>query len=185
MLLILGGLVGIAAGLAVGGRLNRLAEVRLRLPVVVFAAFAIKEAGVFYNPLAFSTLAPWLYTAALAGLCAWTLWHRDRLPGLELVAAGMAMNLVVVAANLGRMPVARELAARGRPELATRGALGQYVLAGNHTRIEWLGDWIALPGSLGRALPGAYSPGDLVAAAGMLVALYLAVRPARGSDAAS
>lgn len=185
MLLILGGLLGIAAGLAAGGRLARLAELRLRVPGVVFAAFAIKEAGVFYDPLAFSPIAPWLYTLALAALCAWTFWHRDRLPGIEVVAAGMAMNLLAVAANLGHMPVARELASRGRPELLTRGTVGQYVLAGPHTRLEWLGDWIALPGSLGKALPGAYSPGDLVAVLGMAIALYLAVRPARGSDPAS
>lgn len=173
----LGGLLGIAVGLAAGGRMARLTELRLRLPVIVFLAFAIKEAGVFFDPLAFSAIAPWLYTVSLAALCAWALWNRDRLPGIEVIAAGMAMNLFAVVANRGHMPVAVALASRGRPELLQRGTVGQYVLAGPHTRLDWLGDWIALPGTLGHVLTGAYSPGDLVAAAGMAVTLFLAVRP--------
>ncbi len=178
MLLIFGGLVGLAAGLAAGGRLGRLGEVRFRWPVVVLLALLVKELGV-ESPLAHSAAAPLLYTLALAALAAWTAWHRDVIPGIVVVAAGMAMNLVVVAANLGRMPVSRELARRGPPDLIRNGVLGQYVLAGSHTRLDLLGDWIQLPGTLGRVFPQAYSPGDLVATVGMGVAVFLTVKPLR------
>ncbi len=171
------GVAGLVAGLAAGGRFVRLLEVRFRWPLLVVAAYVVKEAGVLFTPLATSPVAPWLYVVALAALVGWTLWHRRRLPGIEVVALGMAMNLLVVLANLGHMPVSRALADRGPRELLVRGVLGQYVLAGHGTRLDWLGDWIELPGALGRLLPQAYSPGDLVAALGMAITLFLVVRP--------
>lgn len=176
MFLILSGLLGLVAGLAAGGRVARLADIRFRLPIIVLLAYAIKEVGVYFAPLANSPIAPWLYVVALATLIAWTLWHRDVLPGIEIVALGMAMNLVVVLANFGHMPVSRALADRGPIDLIRNGVLGQYILA-DHARLAWLGDWIALPGTLGKMLSQAYSPGDLVAAAGMVVTVFLAVRP--------
>lgn len=177
MLLIMCAVAGLVAGLAAGGRLIRLTEIRFRWPLFVVVAYIVKEAGVLFPPLATSPVAPWLYVVALAALVAWTLWHRKQLRGIEVVAAGMAMNLLVVLANLGHMPVARSLADRGPKELLIRGVLGQYILAGHGTRLDWLGDWIELPGTLGRLLPQAYSPGDLVAALGMAITLFLVVRP--------
>lgn len=179
MLLILCGLVGLAAGLVSGGRVARLGEIRFRLPLVVVAAYAIKEVGVLYTPLARSPIAPWLYVVALVTLIAWTLWHSDVLPGIQIVALGMAMNLAAVLANAGHMPVARALADRGPKELLEYGVLGQYILAGSGTHLDFLGDWIALPGTLGKMLPQAFSPGDIVAALGMVVVVFLAVHPAR------
>ncbi len=176
MFLILSGLLGLVAGLAAGGRIQRLAGIRFRLPIIVLLAYVIKEVGVYFAPLARSPIAPWLYVVALATLIAWTLWHRDVMPGIEVIALGMAMNLLVVLVNFGHMPVSRALADRGPRELLERGVLGQYMLA-DHAHIAWLGDWIALPGTLGKMLSQAYSPGDLVAAAGMIVTIFLAVRP--------
>ncbi len=177
MLLILGGLFGLVAALLAGGRVARFADIRFRMPLIVAAAYGIKEVGVYYAPLARSPIAPWLYVVALAALIAWTVWHRDVLPGIEVVALGMTMNLVVVLANAGHMPVSWALSDRGPKELRQNGVLGQYILAGHHTRLDWLGDWIALPGTLGKMLPQAYSPGDLVAALGMAIAVFLAIRP--------
>jgi hypothetical protein len=172
--------VGFAFGLTAGGRAARLAEIRFRLPYVVIAAYAIKEVGVLYAPLANSPIAPWLYVVALITLIGWTLWHRDVLPGIEIVALGMAMNLAAVLSNAGHMPVSRALADRGPSALLKNGVLGQYILAGSNTHLNFLGDWIALPGTLGQMLSQAYSPGDIVAALGMVVTVFLAVRPAAG-----
>ena len=177
MLLIVGGLVGLLASLAAGGRISRLAEIKFRWPLVVLIAYAAREANVLYAPLAHSWAAPVSYTLALAALVAWTVWHRDRVPGILVVAAGMAMNLLVVVANLGHMPVPRWLADRGPRELLERGVLGQYIISGPNTRLDWLGDWILLPGSLGHVFAQAYSPGDLVATVGMAVAVFLSMRP--------
>ncbi|HVA92290.1 MAG TPA: DUF5317 family protein, partial [Chloroflexota bacterium] len=120
-----------------------------------------------------SPAVPYLYSAALLILVAWTLGHRRALPGLELVALGMAMNLLVVLANGGHMPVAPALATGGPPQLHELGTWGQYALAGPGTRLNWLADTIQLPGPLGAIFPGAYSPGDLVAIVGIAVACFL------------
>jgi Family of unknown function (DUF5317) len=177
VLFILGGLVGLLAGLVAGGRITHLAEIRFRWPLVVVVAFAARELNVLYTPLAHSWLAPVFYTVALAALVVWTAWHRDRVPGIIVVAAGMGLNLVVVIANLGHMPVPLWLADRGPHELIERGELGQYIVMGPNTHLNWLGDWIVLPGTLGHIFTQAYSPGDLVATVGMGVAVFLSMRP--------
>jgi hypothetical protein len=176
LFLIGGALAGLIAGLLAGGKVVRLTEIRFRWPLVVVVALLVKELGVD-SPLGATPIARIVYPAALAVLIAWTVWHRDRLPGIEIFAAGNAMNLLVIAANLGRMPVSVDLARRGPPQLIELGAYGQYVLMGRGTNLDWLGDWIQLPGTLGRILPQAYSPGDIVACFGIMIAVFLAIRP--------
>ena len=176
MLLVIGALLGLAAGLATGGSMRNLGQRRLRWPLVVLAALLVKEAGI-RTPLATAAAAPWIFVLSLVGLIAWALWHHDRLPGIWLVALGIGLNLAVVVANGGHMPVPVEQARRGPPVLMEHGTWGQYIIAGPATRLAWLEDWIVLPGPIGRLFPQAYSPGDLVAFVGMVVVLFLATRP--------
>ena len=131
-----------------------------------------------FSPLASTSVAPWLFSASLLALIAWLLWHHDRLRGAWLVGLGVALNLAVVLGNGGHMPVPADLARRGPKELVEVGTWGQYVLAGPGTRLGWLGDWVQLPQPIHTLFPQAYSPGDLVALAGMVVALFLATRAA-------
>ncbi len=175
MFILLGGLLGLLAGLATGGSFSRLAQLRLRWPWIVVLALVIKEAGVF-SPLARSALGPWLFAASLVVLIAWTAWHRQVLRGVLVVSAGMALNLLVVLANLGHMPVAERLAHRGVFDLTKQHQIGQYVLAGPDTHLNWLGDWIGLPGGLGKVFPEAYSPGDLLSYLGIVIVMFLATR---------
>jgi hypothetical protein len=176
VLLLAGAIVGLLVGLTGGGDLRGLAALRIRWPLVVVLALAVKELGV-WTPLAQrQDLTPWLFTASLAVLVAWTLWHVNRLPGVWLVTLGLAMNLAVVALNGGHMPVPLALAHRGPTQLVQQGVLGQYVLEGPQTRLAMLGDWIRLPWPLGALFPQAYSPGDLVSLAGMFVVALLVTR---------
>ncbi|HEX6675449.1 MAG TPA: DUF5317 family protein [Actinomycetes bacterium] len=175
MLLPVAALAGLLAGLLGGGRIQHLLGRRLRWPLLAVAALAVKALG--HRPgLATRASTPWLYTLALAALVAWVLWQRRRFPGIWLVAAGMAVNLLVVVANGGHMPVRRVLAGHGPPQLLARGSWGQYLVAGPGTRLAWLGDVIHLPGVAGRLFPQAYSAGDLLVTAGLLVTLFLATR---------
>ncbi len=178
MFLITGGLIGLAASLVSGGRLTRLTEIRFRWPLLVLAALLVKELGIL-GPLAHSPLTPALFVVSQLALIAWTLWHVRRLRLVWVVTIGMAMNLVVIVANGGHMPVPAWLAHQGPPELLEKGVLGQYIIASAHTHLNWLGDDIRLPGPAGRIFPQAYSPGDLVAFAGMIAVLFLATRPAQ------
>src|SRR5437899_10084839 len=104
MLLVVAAFTGLLVGLATGGRLRALLELRVRWPVVVLTALAVRLLGVF-RPLATWPLTPLLFTASMVALVAWALWHRNVLRGCCLVAFGQAMNLAVVLANSGRMPV--------------------------------------------------------------------------------
>jgi hypothetical protein len=176
--LILGALVGAAAGLGAGGSLRRLGTIRLRWPLVVIAALAVREAGVL-TPLSRSPLAAPIYTTAIVALLAWIVWHARLLPGMWLLAAGVGLNLVVVIANGGHMPVDPAFLNRGPAALAANHTLGQYAVAGPDTRLAWLGDRLAAPAPLNAILPSAYSIGDVVAGLGMAATLYLAVGPRR------
>jgi hypothetical protein len=178
MLLLAGALLGLVAGLLSGGSLQNLAACRPRWALLVVAALGLKELSL-HGPFVTDRLGPWLLTASSVALLAWTLRNLDRLPGIWLVASAIAMNLLAIAANGGRMPVAPALAHRGPRELLEHGSYGPYFLAGPDTRLAWLGDSIQLPGPVGGLFPQAYSPGDLLSFAGLGVVLFVATRSTR------
>ena len=175
MLLLAAVFVGLAIGVLSGGKLGNLSNLRFRWPLFVLAVLVIKEV-VLITPLSRIDGVQFVYAGSLAALVAWTVWHFDLLPGVWLVSAGAALNLVAVVANGGRMPVAPELAGH----LVERGHIGQYVVIGPGTNIGWLADWIDVPGPLG----GAYSPGDVVVAFGIAAVAFLATRRRAEPDSA-
>lgn len=164
MLLLVPLLLGLLIGVATGGKLGNLAYLRLRWPWFVLAVLVTREA-VLIRPLNQIEGVQYVYTAALAGLIAWTAWHIKRVPGVWVVCAGATMNLIVILANGARMPVVSELAG----VLVRQGHIGQYVLMGPGTNLNWLADWIVFPWPV----RGAYSPGDLVIAVGIGVVVLL------------
>jgi hypothetical protein len=178
MLLIAGAALGLVAGLLTGGSIRGLLGRRLRWPLVVIAAFLVKELE-FRSPLGTSALGPPLFVVSLAVLIAWTVWHRHELPGILLVTLGVTMNLAVTLANAGHMPVAAAAAYLGPPQLRAQGTWAEYALMGPDTHLGWLGDWIMFPGVVGRLFPQAYSPGDLVSLVGLMAVLFLGTRPRR------
>jgi hypothetical protein len=159
--------VGLVFGLLTGGRIDNFARLKFRWPLLVLAALVVREA-VLLTPLSRVSWAPYLYVLSLASIVAWTIFHFDRLPGIWLVTAGGAMNLIVIVANGGHMPVAVEIAGT----LTRRGQVGQYTLMGPTTNLNLLGDWVSLG-----PLPEAYSPGDLLIGVGIALVVFLATRP--------
>jgi hypothetical protein len=161
--------VGLLIGLAAGGNIGNLAHLQFRWPWFVLAVLVIREA-VLLTPLNRVEGVQYVYVAALASLIAWTALHVKRVPGVWMVTAGAASNLIVILANGARMPVAPALAG----VLVSRGHVGQYVLMSSTTNLNWLADWIAFPWPV----RGAYSPGDLLIALGIgIVTLLAVVRP--------
>jgi hypothetical protein len=167
MLLLIALALGLIAGVATGGKIGNLANLRFRWPLFVLAVLIVRE-GALINPFSRIDGVQYVYAVSLAALVAWTIWHIPRLPGVWLVSTGAGLNLIVVLANGSRMPVAPALAGL----LVVRGHIGQYVLMGPDSRLNWLADWIGVPGPLG----GAYSPGDVLVAVGIALVAFLATR---------
>lgn len=176
MLLIVTAAAGLIAGLVTGGSLHNVVSRRLRWPLVVLGGLLVKEL-IQRTAVVSPAAVPPLFALSLLVVVAWTVWHRSVLPGILLVSLGMTLNLIVVVANGGHMPVAPAALHLGPAQLQQQGVWAQYVVMGAGTRLGLLGDWILLPGVAGRLLPQAYSPGDVVSAAGLLAALFWITRP--------
>ena len=166
--------LGIAAGYLLGGRIDNLSRLRFKWPWLVVVALVVR-AAILLTPLRHVDGVQYVYLAALTALLAWTLWQIELVRGIWLIAMGSALNLVVIATNGAHMPVASALAG----SLVRSGQTGQYTLMTAQTTLNWLADWIALPG-IGRWLPEAYSPGDVVVALGIGVVIALAMRSQTG-----
>ena len=168
MLFLLSIAAGVVAGLITGGRLGQVAHMNVRGGWIVIAALAIRVAAQF-TPLRTVDGVQWLWTLTLAAVAAWCIWNLDRVRGLWIAGLGVLLNLIVIVANGGRMPVS--------PAVATvRAHLVEYIAMTPDTRLNWLGDWIGLPGTAGSPLWGAYSPGDLVVSVGIVILVALALR---------
>lgn len=168
--MLLGALVlGILAGYVRGGRLKRLENVKLRAEVLMLVALALQwltptvaRALRLSSNLAFLI---WL-TAFAVLLCA--LWLNRSHRALVLAAAGVGLNVVVIAAN-GGMPVLpgalRVLGPEGAITPAAFASDPLYHLAGPTTRLPLLADTIPVP--LPSLLGGVASIGDVVLMAGV------------------
>jgi len=169
---------GLLLGIAGGGNLSNLARLKFRWPLLLVAAVVLRYAVIF-SPLSRTEGAQYVYAASLALIVLWTIWHFKRLPGVWLVTAGGMLNLIVLVANAGRMPVAPELAIQHLGgALNERGNIGQYTLMGPDTHLNGLADWISLG-----PLPEAYSPGDLLIAMGIALVVVVAIHRATEPDA--
>jgi hypothetical protein len=167
--------VGFIVGWATHGSFANIGDIRFRWPWFVVAALVVRAATLL-TPLRTVEGIQYVYLASLAAVVGWLVWNVKRVRGIWLPAAGTALNLVVIAANGARMPVSADLAG---PVLIQRGHLGQYALMAPGTHLNWLADWIALPGPLKLE---AYSPGDLIVAVGMALVIVLAMRSQTGLD---
>jgi hypothetical protein len=168
---------GLLLGVAGGGNLSNLARLKFRWPLLLVGAVVLRYVVIF-SPLSRVQGAQYIYAASLALIVLWTVWHFRRLPGVWLVTAGGLLNLIVVAANSGRMPVAPDLARlQLGGALNQRGTIGQYTLMGPDTHLNGLGDWVSLG-----PLPEAYSPGDVLIAMGIALVILVAVHRALEQD---
>src|SRR5712692_3774817 len=168
---------GVVLGLAAGGSLSNLARLKFRWPWFLVGAVVIREV-VTFTPLSRVEGAQYVYVVSLALIVIWTVWHLKRLPGVWLVTAGALCNLIVVAANGGRMPVSVDIAkAQLGGVLFQRGTIGQYTLMGPDTHLGFLGDWLSV-----WPLPQAYSPGDLLIAMGLALVILVAMHRAPESE---
>jgi hypothetical protein len=155
----------LVVGVALGGRLGNLAQLRLRASWLFFAAIALQ---VVAFPFAFlpwrtdGTVATLLWLASYALLIAAAVLNR-RIAGVPLVALGMGMNIAAITANGGTMPVLPD---------AMHGAGGSHATLNNSTAVAdpslaWLVDRWAAPDWI--PLANVFSVGDVLIAVGAVV----------------
>ncbi|MCJ7710262.1 MAG: DUF5317 domain-containing protein, partial [Chloroflexi bacterium] len=106
--MLIGGItLGLVLGLLLGGRLENLANIRLRFLPLLFAAVILRfatEALLGFGVEAVDALRVPLLGGAY-GLLLFTLWHNRSYPGLVLAFIGIASNTLVIVWNGGWMPV--------------------------------------------------------------------------------
>jgi len=164
-------LLAVALGLALGGSLARLAEIRLRAPWLFLAAIGLQVVAFPVAGLPWrthETVASALWIASY-GLLVVAAVLNIRLTGVPVVAAGMLLNLAAILANRGTMPVSYE---------AMRDAGRTVVTQANSTALPdpalpWLIDRWAAPEWL--PLANVYSVGDVVIALGTFVLVLAAM----------
>ncbi len=150
----------------------RIRWVWLLIPTVA-ATWATNHLSI--TPLAITTLA---LSQALLLVFAWV---NRRQPGMWLLGAGLALNLLVIALNGGFMPISPEtlLAIGIQPD---HWAVGQrlglskdLVRSISDTHFWFLSDWLLSPAWYPQK--GAFSIGDMCAGAGVFWVLWAAAGP--------
>lgn len=162
--------IGIAAGLLLGGRLDRLGELRLRwAPLAVLGLLV--QVALFADPVsaAVGDAAPAIYVASTAAVLVAVL--RDvRVPGMALIALGAASNLAAIVANGGYMPA--DPAALASVVELSPGYSNSVVVA--DPALRPLTDLYALPPAFPFA--NVFSVGDVLIGIGIAVVIVLAMR---------
>ena len=172
--------IGVLLGYALRGRISNLSGLRLRSLWLVAIAILI-QFTIF--PL-FSSRAVFPYATTELHLASYGLLFlffviNYRVWALLVIAVGSVSNLVVIALNGGRMPSSvHALTCAGQPEIAQKiasnGVMGNVVLMGEKTRLNFLGDWLYLPH--GVPLATAFSIGDLTIAIGLIILIVWGMR---------
>ncbi|HEY6525177.1 MAG TPA: DUF5317 domain-containing protein [Solirubrobacteraceae bacterium] len=151
-----------------GGRLGRLASIRLRGTWVPVVALAIQVLITTVIPDGHEGLhkAVHIATYVLIGVF---LWSNRRLPGVKVIGLGAFLNALVITVNDGQMA-----ASRTAERLAGLHLGGGFENSAplTHPHLLWLGDIIPWPGPL----PNVLSIGDCLIYAGTLILLHRVCR---------
>lgn len=168
MLLVLAALALVASVPLAGGRLSRLADLRLKAVWTVLLSAAIQVAITSLVREGSHWVHVVLHVASYV-LVAWFLVANRRLAGIPLVGLGAGLNMLAIALNGGVMPAsARAIRSSG---VDTSGGFDNSA-AMAHAHLRLLGDVIPVPGPwpIGNVL----SIGDLIIFAGAFVVLHRA-----------
>lgn len=170
--------IGVVAGFLAGGRLDGLAGLHFRWAWLAVAGFLV-QVVLFALPTgdALASVGPAVYVGSTV-IVLLALLANVRTPGVAIIAAGAACNLVAIAANGGAMPVRVEtLAAAG---LDPHDGFSNSVVTAAPV-LEPLTDVFAIPA--GVPLANVFSIGDLLIGVGIAVVIAAAMR--RGRDRVS
>jgi len=170
-------LLGLATGVLLlsvplsGGRLSRLAEVRIRATWALVAALAIQVVILEVLPGGVPGLHAGAHVVSYL-LAAYFVVVNRRVPGMALIGLGGALNALVIFANGGVMPASRAAMRMAGIPLSSDGFVNSAAASGAHLR--FLGDVFAVPASWPAA--NVFSIGDVCLAVGLAVGLHIVCR---------
>ena len=148
-----------------GGRLQRLADLRLRRWGILTLAIVV-QVFALRAPLDPGTAAGLnLFTYALG---VWYLAANLHIPGMWIVAVGTGTNVLALVANMGVMPATHSALETAGLPVAGNGFLNSTAVEG--ARIQFFGDIFAVPKSI--PLHNVFSIGDVLIVLGALVAVH-------------
>lgn len=163
--------LGLIVALVCGGRVGRIAELRLRALWLFFLAFGIQVVAFPFALLPWTTgedAAKALWLVSYGCLLVAAVLNR-RIVGAQIVALGMALNLVAILSNGGRMPATPEAMAGAGLDFDVM----HNSVAATDPNVPWLVDRFAAPGWM--PLANVFSVGDVVIAIGAFVLVFAAM----------
>jgi hypothetical protein len=168
MILIVFALLCLASVPLTGGRLGRLASIRVRGTWVPVVALAIQVliTTIIRDGHAELHKTVHIATYVLIGVF---LWCNRRLPGVKIIGLGAFLNALVITVNGGQMAASRTAERLAGLHLGA-GFENSAPLA--HPHLLWFGDVIPWPGPL----PNVLSIGDLLIYVGTLILLHRVCR---------
>ncbi|MGE5653307.1 MAG: DUF5317 domain-containing protein [Bacillota bacterium] len=146
-----GVLLFLIIGWACGGRLAGLADITLRKFWLIPVALLLRAGPVFLAGSGVEMAIRYGSTAQVIGylLLFVALYLNRDLPGMPLLALGVALNFLVIALNQGRMPVSpwgiQVTKMHNMLPALTSGAYTSHSLLTESTRLPWLADIIPIP----------------------------------------
>jgi len=172
-------LLALIVGALLGGRIPRLADLKLKWPILLIVALGLRLATDLIGELNLPFQAPlgWTYIAGYGLIIVW-LWFNWRVPGLQVAAVGIGANMLAVLANGGQMPIwAAAFSAAGFTEAQIANDPFHVLL-----RADTIAGFVASGGLLGDVVPlpiplirDVVSLGDLLLALGVFWAIVAAM----------
>jgi hypothetical protein len=161
VLILVATLLALALVPVLGGRLGRLADLRLVSRRLIVCALLLQVLAISIVPGWPRPVVVGLHAASYV-LAAVFVWRNRAVAGLPVLAVGAGLNALAIAANGGQMPADPEALAR----VGIAQEEGRYVNSGvvEEPRLAFLGDVLASPSWL--PLQNVYSVGDLFILAG-------------------
>jgi hypothetical protein len=170
-------LLAFLSALLSGGKLGRLANLPLRAPWLALLGFGL-QIFIIYSPTEMAQGLFGIRTLTLIGSYAILLafvWINRRLAGMLVIGLGLTLNLTVMLANGGYMPITPDAVKAIRPdyqlESVEMGArlkdTKDILLPREETNLWFLADIFVLPPPF--PIPSVFSPGDVVLAIGAFI----------------
>ena len=164
--------VGIVIGLLIGGRLERLSQIRFEWAWLAVVGLAL-QVVLFSTSIGASLgngVGEALYVAS-TGMVLVAVWRNLAVPGLALVALGAISNLVAIVANDGVMPTT--VGALSAAGLSIEDGFSNSAVVENPV-LAPLTDIFAIPAGLPFA--NVFSVGDVLIALGIVVTIAIGMR---------